>query len=315
MRLFNTDIRLFVSVKDYFFIVLGMIIYAVGFTVFILPHQVVIGGMSGFGTLVYYFSGERIPVAVAMYGTNILLLICAFRFLGKRFVCNTIFGASMLSLLIGALNPYFQSRPPLVTDMTFSVLMGSVLLGIGIGLYFAHHGTTGGTDIIAAVMEKVSRLSVGRTMMIFDMSIVGVSFFLPFDGTFEARVQARVETIIYGLVAIFIYSYIADRFIGAGRQTMQIFILSDKWREIAERITHETGRGVTTIDVKGYWTETSRTLLLVWCRFSNTLDIFHIVHEVDPGAYITDCYVRDVWGNGFDKLRLKPRQPREKNRS
>lgn len=315
MRLFNTDIRLFVSVKDYFFIVLGMIIYAVGFTVFILPHQVVIGGMSGFGTLVYYFSGERIPVAVAMYGTNILLLICAFRFLGKRFVCNTIFGASMLSLLIGALNPYFQSRPPLVTDMTFSVLMGSVLLGIGIGLYFAHHGTTGGTDIIAAVMEKVSRLSVGRTMMIFDMSIVGVSFFLPFDGTFEARIQARVETIIYGLVAIFIYSYIADRFIGAGRQTMQIFILSDKWREIAERITHETGRGVTTIDVKGYWTETSRTLLLVWCRFSNTLDIFHIVHEVDPGAYITDCYVRDVWGNGFDKLRLKPRQPREKNRS
>lgn len=315
MRLFNTDIRLFVSVKDYFFIVLGMIIYAVGFTVFILPHQVVIGGMSGFGTLVYYFSGERIPVAVAMYGTNILLLICAFRFLGKRFVCNTIFGASMLSLLIGALNPYFQSRPPLVTDMTFSVLMGSVLLGIGIGLYFAHHGTTGGTDIIAAVMEKVSNLSVGRTMMIFDMSIVGVSFFLPFDGTFEARVQARVETIIYGLVAIFIYSYIADRFIGAGRQTMQIFILSDKWREIAERITHETGRGVTTIDVKGYWTETSRTLLLVWCRFSNTLDIFHIVHEVDPGAYITDCYVRDVWGNGFDKLRLKPRQPREKNRS
>lgn len=311
----NTDMRLLVSVRDYFFIVLGMIIYSIGFTVFILPHQVVIGGMSGFGTLIYYFSGQRIPVAVAMYGANILLLVCAYRFLGKRFVINTVFGATLLSLLIGAINPYFQSRPPLVTDMTFSVIMGSVLLGIGIGVYFAHHGTAGGTDIIAAVMEKVSNVSIGRTMMIFDMTLVGISFFLPFDGDMEARVQARVQTIIYGLVSIFIYSYIADRFIRAGRQTMQIFILSDKWRLIADRITKETGRGVTTIDVKGFWTDTPRTLLLVWCRFSNTLEIFHIVHEVDPGAYITDCYVRDVWGNGFDTLRLKPRSSGAKFKS
>lgn len=299
--------RLFVSSRDYFYIVVGMVLYAVGFTVFILPHQVVIGGMSGFGTLVYYFSGERIPVAVAMYGTNVLLLISAYRFLGKRFVYNTIFGATLLSLIIGLLNPYFESRPPLVTDMTFSVLMGAILLGIGIGIYFSHHGTAGGTDIIAAVMEKVSTLSVGRTMMIFDMTVVGVSFFLPFDGDMEMRVQARVQTIIYGLVSIFVYSYIADRFIGAGRQTIQIFILSDKWKEIAYRITHETGRGVTTIDVKGYWTDTPKTMLLVWCRFNDTPDMFHIVHEVDPGAYITDSDVRGVWGNGFDTLRLKPR--------
>lgn len=301
--------RLLVSSRDYFFIVLGMIIYAIGFTVFILPHQVVIGGMAGFGTLVYYFSGERIPVAVAMYGTNILLLVCAYKYIGKRFVINTIFGATLLSLIIGVLNPYFENRPPLVADMTFSVMMGAVLLGMGIGIYFAHNGTAGGTDIVAAVMEKVSDLSVGRTMMIVDMTIVGASFFLPFDGDMEARVQARVQTIIYGLAAIFIYSYIADRFIGAGKQTIQIFILSDKWQEIAYRITHETGRGVTTVEVKGFWTETPRTLLLVWCRAVDTPDMFHIVHEVDPGAYITDSNVRGVWGNGFDTLRLKPRSP------
>ena len=132
--------RLVLSGRDYFFIILGMIVYAVGFTVFILPHQVVIGGMSGFGTLVYYFSGERIPVAAAMYGTNILLLLCAYRYLGKAFVYKTVFGASLLSLLIGMMNTYFTSRPPLVTDMTLSVLMGAMLCGVGIGVYFRHIG-------------------------------------------------------------------------------------------------------------------------------------------------------------------------------
>lgn len=294
--------------RDYFFIVLGMLVYAVGFTVFILPHQVVIGGMSGFGTLVYYFSGEKIPVAVAMYATNILLLICAFRYLGSGFVIKTVFGASVLSFFIGMLDTYFGHRPPIVSDMTMSVLMGAILCGVGIGVYFSYHGTAGGTDIIAAVMERVSQMSVGRTMMIVDMSIVAASFLLPFGGDLEARIQARVETIIYGWVSIFVYSYIADRFIGAGRQTVQFFILSDKWREIAYRITHETGRGVTELDCKGYWTDTDKVLLLVWCRKYDITDIFHIVHEVDPTAYITDSYVRGVWGNGFDTLKLKPRR-------
>ena len=300
--------RLVLSGRDYFFIILGMLVYAVGFTVFILPHQVVIGGMSGFGTLVFYFSGRHIPVAAAMYGTNILLLVCAYRYLGKVFVYKTVFGATVLSLMIGMMNTYFTTRPPLVTDMTLSVLMGAMLCGVGIGVYFSHHGTSGGTDIIAAVMERVSSLSVGRTMMIVDMSIVAVSFFLPFDGDMEARIQARTQTIIYGWISIFVYSYIADRFIGAGRQTIQFFILSDKWSDIAYRITHETGRGVTTIDSRGYWTGQERTLLLVWCRMYDAPDIFHIVHEVDPEAYITDCNVRGVWGNGFDTLKLKPRR-------
>ena len=227
---------------------------------------------------------------------------------GCRHVYKTVFGASLLSLLIGMMNTYFTSRPPLVTDMTLSVLMGAMLCGVGIGVYFSHHGTSGVTDIVAAVMERVSSMSVGRTMMIVDMSIVAVSFFLPFDGDMEMRIQARTQTIIYGWISIFVYSYIADRFIGAGRQTIQFFILSDKWRDIAYRISHETGRGVTTIDTRGYWTDQERTLLLVWCRLYDAPDIFHIVHEVDPEAYITDSNVRGVWGNGFDKLKLKPRR-------
>lgn len=291
--------------RNLMWIILGIAIYSVGFVVFVLPHHIVIGGMAGFSTLVFFASGERIPVAFTMYGVNLLLLACGYRYLGKGFVLRTIFGATVMSLIIGALEGYFISHPPLISDAPMSMLMGAAVLGVGIGIYIGHGGTAGGTDIVAAVMAKISNVSVGRVMMAVDISIVACSFFLPFDGDMEARVQARTQSIIYGWVAIFVYSYIADKFIYAGRQTVQFFILSDKWHEIAERITHETGRGVTTWESRGYWTGTSRTMMMVWCRQADTYKMYHIIHEVDPTAYVTTSLVRSVYGNGFDVMRFK----------
>lgn len=298
------------DVKNLFAIVLGMAIYTIGFCVFILPHHIVIGGMAGFGTLVYYVTSGFVPVAAAMYGTNILLLIFGYKYLGKGFVFRTIFGATLLSLMIGSVEGDFTSHPPIVADTTMSVIMGAMLIGLGIGVYYSHHGTAGGTDIVAAILSTVSDITVGRVMMIIDMSIVALSFFLPFDGDLEERVQLRVETIIYGWIAIFLYSYITDKFLSAGRQTVQFIILSDKWEVIADRITHETGRGVTTWDCEGYWTKTGRQLMLVWCREMDTYQIYRIVKEEDQDAYITNSFVRSVYGNGFDTLKLKKRKAR-----
>lgn len=296
---------IFREINGLLFIMLGIALYSIGFTIFILPHHIVIGGMAGFSTLIYYASNQTIPVAVTMYGANILLLIGGYRVLGKGFVARTIFGATVMSLIIGILEGYFTSHPPLVEDSTFSVAIGAVLCGIGIGVYYSHHGTAGGTDIIAAIMSHLSNISMGRVMMIVDFSLVASSFFLPFDGDMEARIQSRTQSIIYGWLAIFIYSYIADKFVYEGRQTVQFIILSDKWNSIAHRITHETGRGVTTWDGQGYWTEQDRKLMLVWCRKADTYKIFSIVREEDPVAYITNSYVRSVYGNGFDTLQLK----------
>ncbi len=293
------------SLKDWTAIVLGIAIYAIGFTVFILPHHIVIGGMAGFSTLIYYATGGLLPVAAVMYGTNILLLICGYKYLGKGFVIRTIFGTTLLSLLIGALEGYFTTHPPLVTSAPMSVMMGAVLLGLGIGIYYSHHGTTGGTDIVAAIMSHISDISMGRVMMIIDVSIVSLSFFLPFDGDMEARVQARTQTIIFGLLCIVIYSWLADKYIAQGRQTIQFIILSEKWEEIAHRITHETGRGATVWDAQGYWTGDPKKLMLVWCRQTNAYDIYRIVHEVDEQAYVTTSIVRSVYGNGFDRLKIK----------
>lgn len=302
---------LFAEANDLMFIVIGILIYSIGFCVFILPHQIVIGGMAGFSTLIYYAARESIPVAAIMYGGNLLLLLCGYRVLGRGFVLRTVFGATVISLMIGSMEGYFMAHPPLVADRLMSVVTGAVMLGIGVGIYYSHHGTAGGTDIVAAIFERKSNVSMGRVMMIVDMSIVACSFFLPFDGDMEARVQTRTQTIIYGWLAIFLYSFIADKFVYEGRQTVQFIILSDKWNSIAHRITHETGRGVTTWDGQGYWTGHERKLMIVWCRKIDTYRIFCIVKEEDPNAYITNSYVRSVYGNGFDTLKIKRKKSRE----
>ena len=291
----RTEAKPFLSqnIRDCIAIVSGILIYAVGFTVFILPHHIVIGGMAGFSSLIFYATGGRLPVAVVMYGTNILLLLCGFRYLGKGFVLRTIFGATLLSVLIGSVEGYFTSHPPLVSSAPMSVIMGAVMLGLGIGIYFSHHGTTGGTDIVAAIMSHVSDISMGRVMMIIDVSIVALSFFLPFDGDMEARIQSRTQTIIYGWLAIYIYSWLADRYIDKGKET------------IAYRITHETGRGVSMWDGTGYWTGEPRKLMLIWCRQNDVYQILRIVKETDENAYVTNSSVRSVYGNGFDRLKLK----------
>ncbi|MBD5234492.1 MAG: YitT family protein [Bacteroidales bacterium] len=293
---------------DYIFIVLGMALYAIGFTVFILPHDIVVGGMAGFGTLVYFASGERIPVAVTMYVVNILMLVCWHRVLGRKFVIGTVFGASVLSLMIGSIEQYFTSHAPVVTDMTMSVILGAVLCGCGIGLYYAHKGSAGGTDIVAAVFEKKSNMSIGRTMMVIDMTIVACSFFLPFDGDMDARIQSRVQTIVYGLVSIVIYSFLANYIVNADKQTIQFLILSPRWHEIADNITHRSGRGVTTFDGRGFWTGEERTMLVVWCRQYDADRIYDIVREIDEGAYIIQSEARSVYGNGFDPLSHKRRK-------
>jgi uncharacterized membrane-anchored protein YitT (DUF2179 family) len=179
------------------------------------------------------------------------------------------------------------------------------LCGIGIGVYYSHHGTAGGTDIVAAIMTKLSDVSVGRVMMIVDMSIVAASFLLPFDGDMEARIQVRTQVIIYGWLSIFLYSYITDKFLNDSIQTIQFIIISDKWEEIGHRITTETGRGVTTWDGEGFWTREGRKVLLIWGRKANAVAIMTIAHEVDSSAYITYSYVKSVYGNGFDTLKLK----------
>lgn len=297
--------------KDYVFILFGLALYTVGFTAFILPYHVVIGGMAGLGTLVYFATGGLIPVAVTMYGVNIMLLCAGGKVLGRAFVMRTIFGATFASIFIGAVEGYFLARPPLVDEPAMSIVLGGILMGLGIGTIYIHNGTSGGSDIVAAMVAKVSNVSVGRTIMLVDMSIVALTFFLPFEGTIEARIQESVPKIIYGWVCIFIYSYITDMLINTNRQATQFIIFSQKWKEIADSVNREAHRGVTIVDGMGWYSKHEVKLLMVWCRKIESVTIFRIVKSVDPDAFITQTAVNGVYGKGFDQMKVKMKKPKK----
>lgn len=298
--------KLFTNLKDYLFIILGLMMYGVGFTAFILPHGIVIGGLSGVGTLVYFASGELIPVAVTQYVCNLLLLGMAFKLVGKTFVIRTIFGATVISLSIGFFETIFMGLShPLIPDMSMSAILGAILCGMGIGLSFVHNGSSGGTDIVAAMVSKVSNVSIGRTMIFCDMLIVTLSIFLPYEGDFESRITTRVPIIVYGWVITFIVAYMTDMIINTNRQATQFIIFSTKWEEIADRVNNEAHRGVTVIDGEGWYSKQNVKVLMVWCRKIESVTIFRIVKSVDDNAFITQANVNGVYGKGFDTMKIK----------
>ena len=297
MRLSSKN--LWISSRDYIMIILGIAIYSFGFTAFILPEKVVMGGVSGIGSLIYF--AFDIPVAITQYSINLLLLAFAYRIVGKQFVLRTIFGATVISLMIGWMQPFFLellNGKPFVQGETFmNVLIGGVCCGIGIGMAFTHNGSTGGTDIVAAMVSKKSNVSIGRTMLYTDFFIISSSYLLFQD----------INKIVYGLVVLFVASFVADMIINTNRQAVQFTIFSPKWKEIATAINNEANRGCTVLNGVGWYSKQEVKVLLVMCRKIESITIFRIIKSIDKDAFITQANVNGVYGQGFDEVKLKMR--------
>lgn len=284
--------QIWMSSKDYIIIALGIAIYAFGFCAFILPYKVVIGGLAGLGTIAYFTTG--IPVAIAQFAMNMTLLAIAFKTVGKTFVIRTIYGAVCISLFIGILQPFFPE--PLVKDQPFlSIVIGGLMCGFAVGTAFVHNGSTGGTDIVAAMASKKTNVSVGRMMLYTDVLIISSSFLLFHE----------IEKTVFGFVVLFLTSYVADMVINTNRQAVQFTIFSSKWEEIATAINDEANRGCTVISGMGWYSKHEVKVLLVMCRKIESVTIFRIIKSIDNDAFITQANVNGVYGKGFDKIKLK----------
>ena len=282
--------QIWMSSKDYIIIALGIAIYAFGFCAFILPYKVVIGGLAGLGTIVYFTTG--IPVAIAQFAMNMTLLAIAFKTVGKTFVIRTIYGAVCISLFIGILQPFFPE--PLVKDQPFlSIVIGGLMCGFAVGTAFVHNGSTGGTDIVAAMASKKTNVSVGRMMLYTDVLIISSSFLLFHE----------IEKTVFGFVVLFLTSYVADMVINTNRQAVQFTIFSSKWEEIATAINDEANRGCTVISGMGWYSKHEVKVLLVMCRKIESVTIFRIIKSIDNDAFITQANVNGVYGKGFDKIK------------
>lgn len=278
--------------KDYLMIILGTFMYSVGITQFIMPHKFVTGGLAGVGVLLNY--AISIPVSLTILIINVILIIIAWRILGSQFLAKTIAGVICLSSFIGmfeALNlQVIMESEPLIAGM-----IGALLCGSGIGLVFSVNGSTGGTDIIIMIVNKYRNFTPGRTMLIIDVLIVSTSFFI-----FQS-----VETIIYGFIIIAIMTTTIDYVINGVRQSVQFFIFSREYDQIADEITRQLHRGCTVLDGVGWYSQQSVKVLVVMAKRTESVSIFRIVKGIDDNAFISQSSVIGVYGEGFDRIRIK----------
>lgn len=308
--------KLWLQARDYLFIIFGIAMYAFGFNAFIAtaPEKVVIGGMAGVSQVVDMISmglfGFHVPYSVTIFAANVVMLAFAFRIVGRTFVIRTLFGVLVVSILFAVLQPIFRT-PPVVGQTFMDVIIGAVLCGLGLGLVFIHNGSTGGTDIVAAVASKVSNVSVGRAMVYFDLSIISSSVLLKFVFIPDFEFAEAVPALVYGLVTLFIIPFVTDMIINTNRMAVQFTIFSTKWEAIATAINNEAQRGCTIIDGMGWYSKKQIKVLLVMCRKIESVTIFRIIKSIDKDAFITQAQVNGVYGKGFDQIKLKMRKPGE----
>ena len=279
--------------KDMFFITFGILMYAFGYTAFILPEHVVMGGVAGISALLFY--AFKLPPGIAIWVLNLTMLVIAYRALGKQFVIRTVIGVTILSSLVGVLQPLFEQYPVITPgeDKFMHVLIGGALGGAGLGIVFSHNGSTGGTDIIVALLNKYTRMSFGRAMQTCDICIICSSYFL-----FHS-----LETIVYGLAFTLIASFVCDYVVNGTRQTVQFIIISKKYDAIADTINNSVHRGVTLIKGTGWYSKSDVQILIVLARKYESQDVFNLIKRIDPMAMVSQSFCQGVFGSGFDTIK------------
>lgn len=281
------------QIKDLLMICFGISLYAFGYTAFILPERVVMGGVSGISALLFY--AFEISPGISIWVLNITMLVLASKALSRQFVIRTIFGVTVMSALVGAMQPFFVAHPIITAgkDTFMHVLIGAALGGGGLGLVFSHNGSTGGTDIIIALLNKYFNMSFGRAMQFIDCTIIASSYLL-----FHS-----METIVYGVAFTLIASFACDYVINGSRQTVQIIIISKEFDKIADMINTQIDRGVTVIQGRGWYSKKDVEMLIVMARKHEAGDIMSNVKLIDPHAMVSQTFCKGIFGEGFDKIK------------
>lgn len=287
--------------KEYVMITLGLIIYAFGWVFFLLPFKLVSGGTAGIGAIIQYATG--FPMQYTYFIINVGLLFIAVKELGIRFCLKTIYAVFALTFSLELVQELlysfnFDALSLLGQEATFEAsIIGACFCGMGIGICFVNGGSTGGTDIIAAIINKYRDVSLGRVIMYIDVAVVVSSGFI--FGSSE------VSKVFYGLITLLISSTMLDYVVNSNRRLVQFLIFSKKYDEISEYITKEMHRGVTLLNGVGYYTKEDTKVIVTMMRATEAVEVFRIVHEIDPYAFITQSRVSGVYGAGFDKIKVK----------
>ncbi len=277
-------------IKEYLIITFGLLVFAIGWLLFLSPAEITGGGISGIATVIFF--ATDIPVGLSYFAINIVLVLVAIKILGANFGVKTIFSIVGVSLIF-ALFPNIVEEP-IVNDDFLSAVLGGMAGGIGLGIVFSRGGSTGGTDIIAMVVNKYRNVSPGRVILLCDVVIIASSYF----------VLQSAEKLVYSYVVMWVVSYSLDSFLSGANRSAQMFIISKRFEEIAEFINTQSTRGVTLLDGTGWYTKKETKVVMSVVRKKETGAIFRKIKEIDPEAFISMGSVMGVYGQGFDKIKL-----------
>lgn len=282
-----------IMLKDYVFIFLGIMLYSIGFNAFILPEKFVMGGVSGMASILFYAFGWTPGITIWLI--NAVLLVIAFSALTKQFTIRTIVGVTLLSALITFFQWIFSIFPVMTPgeDRFMHLVIGAMLGGAGLGLVFAHNGSTGGTDIIVALINKHSNMSIGRALQFVDIAVICTSYIL-----FHS-----FEVIVYGVVYTLIASTMLDYVVNGTRQTVQFLIISKRYDVIADAINKDMQRGVTILNGEGWYSKKPVQVVMVLARKYESQYVFNIIKSIDPNAMVSQSFCQGVFGEGFDQIK------------
>ena len=293
------------EIKDYFYITLGLLMYTFGFTVFLLPYEIVTGGIAGIGAIVFYATG--FPVQYTFFIINALLIIGTIKILGWKFLTKTIYATFMLTLTLE-----MAQQVVMMPDGHFykllgegndfmSLVIGCMITGTALAVVFLNNGSTGGTDIVAAVLNKYHNITLGRALIVIDICIIGSCLFIPSFGD----VRIRCQMVVFGICTMVIECLMLDYVMYWQRQSVQFLIFSKKYQEIAYAIAKQTDHTMTILDGHGWWTGKATKVICLLAKKNESGRIFRIVKTIDPNAFVSQSSVIGVYGEGFDSIKVK----------
>ena len=281
-----------ILIKEYLLITLFSIPYAIVVNHILVPHAIVGGGLTGFCEIIYFASHRVIPIWASSATINLLLLIAAYLVVSKQYVLRTLYGVFWLTIWLKVI-PVLEV--PVITDPFMAVVLGGIFNGTALGLVFLNNGSTGGTDIVAMIVNKYQHLPMGRVLLICDIVAISCGYFLP-----EVR---SLEKVLFGLCYTFISSTAVDWIMNRMRQSVQFFIFSKHYKQIADALIHELHRGVTYLSAEGGYSGEEYKVITTIARQHDSAKIFRIVRDIDPNAFVSQSQVRGVFGQGFDRLK------------
>lgn len=280
-----------VRVRELLLIFIGLCPYAAAVNLMLVPNNIVGGGLTGLCEIIYFATKGRIPIWFSTLSINVVLLIIALKLIDWKFVVKTIYGVASLTFWLKFI-PIVEE--PLVHDPFMASVVGGMLCGCGLGIMFLNNGSSGGTDIVAMIVNKYRHVPLGRVLFYCDLVIISSAYFLP-------NVH-NIEKVLFGLCFTFMCTNVVDMIMNKLRQSVQFFIFSNKYEQIADAINTKVLRGVTILDGKGWYSKHDMHVVTVLAKKSESNKIFALVKEIDPDAFVSQSEVIGVYGRGFDPI-------------